>query len=412
MQCGFVYRGTEGETSAKTTGKTATKKVNGEGIMQQSHARDLTDKCVKEDTPKASGLTVVSKDRKVREHSEKVVTTSIMDVVHERGRIAEASSRNRENAAGLRVKKILRRPTADKESSMQLQKLRKEIRDAVQNKTSKDLGDNHFDPKLLTAFRAAVVGQVPEFKNSLPVDMKAKKSLLQKGKIRENLTKKIYGMGGRRFRAWTRDCDIEFWKYRCSKILKPEKIETLRSVLNLLRKSPESTEIKLNNETCGPTSILSRLYLADSSLFPRKEDIKPVSSMKAAGIAGQNKDAKRKFSQMKVPLHDNAIINRTVPTVKGEVPSYKSKSYKSTAGSSISTIGASNSQKETNGKPDDIQTDKRIWAQQFLARKAAVAGNNALKEQDDTAVLKGQQPLLVCHFLYSFLLATYLCNLY
>lgn len=441
------WRGTEVETRAKAGGKTTTKKVKTEGSMQQIHARDKADECVtesipkvsgltvkaegsmpqihardqahecvKENIPKVSGVTVVSKDRKVRANSDKkTVTTSIMDVVRETERLAETTSRSRENAAGLRVKKILRRPTEDKESSILVQKIRKEIRDAVRNKTSKELGDNHFDPKLLTAFRAAVVGQVSAFEKPLPVDMKAKKSLLQKGKIRENLTKKIYGMGGKRRRAWTRDCEIEFWKYRCSKISKPEKIETLKSVLTLLRKSPEIKETKPKNETAGPSSILSRLYLADSSLFPRKEDIKPVSTMKAADIAGQNKDVRSTeksltsgsgnncsenlftnvmASQMKVPLRNNATITCSVPTLKGEVPFHKSKSNRCTVGSSLSSIGASNSPKETNGKPDDVQTDKRKWAQQFLARKAAVAGNNAAREQDDTAVLKGQHPLL------------------
>ncbi|WOH15143.1 hypothetical protein DCAR_0934680 [Daucus carota subsp. sativus] len=403
------WRGTE-EVKAKT----AKKKVNAEGSMQQIHANDHADECVKKNTPKASGVTVSQNKKIIANSTMQTATTSIMDIVRETDRLAETSSRSRENAAGLRVKKILRRPTEDKESSILVQKLRKEIRDAVRNKTSKELGDNHFDPKLLTAFRAAVVGQVPESKNSLPVDMKAKKSLLQKGKIRENLTKKIYGMGGRRRRAWTRDCDIEFWKYRCSKISKPEKIETLKSVLNLLRKSPERTEIKHKNESAGSSSILSRLYLADSSLFPRKEDIKPVSTLKAAAIAAQNKNVRStenpltsgygnncletlvtevSASQMKVPPPNIAATTSIVPTLKGEVPSHKSKSNRCTVGSSIPTIAASQSQKDPNGK-HDMHTDKRKWAQQFLARKAAVAGNNALQEQDDTAVLKGQHPLL------------------
>ncbi|XP_074322773.1 uncharacterized protein At4g10930 isoform X2 [Apium graveolens] len=429
------WRSTEGKSRAKTGGKTTTKKVKAEGSMQQTHARDQADECVKENTlklsgltvkaegsmqqfhardqadeyvkeniPKVSGLTAVSKDRKVRANSdEKTVTTSIMDVVRDTEQLADTSSRTRDNATGLRVKKILRRPTEDKESSMLVQKIRKEIRDAVRNRVSKENGDNHFDPKLLTAFRAAVVGQVPESKNYLPVDMKARKSLLQKGKIRENLTKKIYGMGGKRRRAWTRDCEIEFWKYRCSKISKPEKIETLKSVLNLLRKSPERKETKLKNESAGQSSILSRLYLADSSLFPRKEDIKPVSTMKAAGISGQNKDVRSTEKSLtsgsgnncsETLFTNNASIMCTVPTLKGEVPSHKSKSNRFALGSSKSSIGASNSQKETNSKSDDIQADKRKWAQQFLARKAAVAGTNASQEQDDTAVLKGQHTLL------------------
>ncbi|GJZ20626.1 reverse transcriptase domain-containing protein [Tanacetum coccineum] len=65
---------------------------------------------------------------------------------------------------------------------------------------------------------------------------KAKKALLQKGTVCENLTKKIYTGGGKLKRAWIRDCEIVILKHRCSKVSKPEKVETLKSFLDLLRK--------------------------------------------------------------------------------------------------------------------------------------------------------------------------------
>ncbi|KAF8085123.1 hypothetical protein N665_0679s0001, partial [Sinapis alba] len=63
-----------------------------------------------------------------------------------------------ETAVGLRVKKIKKTPEDDKESLVLVEKLRKEIREAVRNKSMEDIRKDQFDPKLLAAFRAAVAG--------------------------------------------------------------------------------------------------------------------------------------------------------------------------------------------------------------------------------------------------------------
>ncbi|GJN17853.1 hypothetical protein PR202_gb04956 [Eleusine coracana subsp. coracana] len=141
---------------------------------------------------------------------------------------------------GLRVKKIFRKE--GKESSVLVQKLQQEIREVVRDTGTNILEkDGSFDEKLLTAFRAAIGKSVdgPEKSANLSV-IRTKRSLLQKGKKRENLTKKLYGTStGRRRSAWHRDWEVEFWKYRCSPGVNPEKIETLQSVLQLLKKSSE-----------------------------------------------------------------------------------------------------------------------------------------------------------------------------
>ncbi|KAL7150493.1 hypothetical protein ABFS83_05G116000 [Erythranthe nasuta] len=169
----------------------------------------------------------------------------------------------KEGESGLRLKKIVRRAGEDKDSLELVQELRKKIREAVRNKSSKEIGQELFDPKLLDAFRAALAGSVPENRKQ-PLDVRAKKSLLQKGKIRENLTKKIYGNGGKRQRAWTRECEVEFWKHRCTKASKPEKVQTLKSVLDLLRDNSDSTKKAPRVEEEAKGSVLSRLYLADA----------------------------------------------------------------------------------------------------------------------------------------------------
>ncbi|KAL7189108.1 hypothetical protein ACSBR1_038886 [Camellia fascicularis] len=324
----------------------------------------------------------------------------------------DGSSKEGENAAGLRVKKIMRRAAEDKESSMLVQNLRKEIREAVRNRSFKEFGGNLFDPKLLDAFRAAVAGSVTEpAKKPLALVVKDKKLLLQKGKIRENLTKKIYGIGGRRKRAWTRDCEIEFWKHRCLKPGRPEKIETLKSVLSLLRNSSDSTEIKQGTEGKATNSILSRLYLADNSVFPRKDDIKPFADLKATGLvenkghpsslanhSAQTLQMNQVSSQVGIRSSDNkGNESTTVTSVKGEAASSKVLPNKCPEVKSATSLSGSkvNSQKEMMGKSDDIKKDKRKWALEVLARKASASGSKATQEkQEDNVVLKGSYPLL------------------
>ncbi|XP_059640042.1 uncharacterized protein At4g10930 isoform X2 [Cornus florida] len=421
----------DAETKAKTELKALKKKSRAEGNGQIIHLKDQADGPVSDESQKCWSLIAASRDEKlIRKSEKKNVTSDIMSIVQGTDRRplkglaspspADKSSKERESAAGLRVKKILRRATEDKESSMLVQELRKEIREAVRNKSSREFGENDFDPKLLAAFRAAVAGPITEQSKKLPpMVVKAKKSLLQKGKIRENLTKKIYGIGGRRRRAWTRDCEIEFWKYRCLKITKPEKIATLKSVLNLLRKSSEGAEIKQGIEGEATNSILSRLYLADNSVFPRKDDIKPLSALKATRHPQENKEhfltekastpslgnntvktlqMNKVSSQVGVLSSDNKrnkIAN--VPSIKGEAASSKVHPNKCPEGPSVSSLGGSegNSQKEVIGKSDDVKSDKRKWALEVLKRKTAVTGSNASQEkEEDNAVLKGNYPLL------------------
>lgn len=381
------------------------KKIKAESSSGVIHVKEQTDDSVSDDSQITTSLVAGPEDGNFRCTSRKDhATADIRDIVHETSRrtLRRKSSKEGENAAGLRVKKIMRRSTEDNKSAMVVQKLRKEIRDAIRNKSSKDLGNNLFDPKLLAAFRAVVAGTTTENRKPPPLDLQAKKLVLQKGKIRENLTKKIYGIGGRRKRAWTRDCEIEFWKHRCLKVSKPEKIETLKSVLNLLRKSPGITEIKQENDTGPSSSILSRLYLADASVFPRKDDIKPLSAFKATGILEQSKGptstekASTPFPADSSVLVDSKGAKCTLPSIKGESASSKAHLNEDPQRSSKSRSSGPplNSQKETVGKADLRKIDKRKWALEVLARKATVSGKNAGQGQEDNALLKGNFPLL------------------
>ncbi|GMH09325.1 hypothetical protein Nepgr_011166 [Nepenthes gracilis] len=321
-------------------------------------------------------------------------------------------------AAGLRMKKIMRRPAEDKESSILVQNLRKEIREAIRDKSSEDIGKSIFDPKLLAAFRAAVTEPIsgPIRKVCSPI-VKAKKSILQKGKTREKLTKKIYATAnGKRRRAWDRECEVEFWKHRCIKATKPEKIDMLKSVLDLLRKSPETKHFQQSSEGEARNPILSRLYLADASVLPRKDDIKPLSVFKDAASFEQNevltsaeRDTKASIdkhvdgtlSKLEVPLQsgissvDIKNNNGSGASTKSGVFSNKVKLGRHFEKSSCNLSGVVDLHKEATGKSDDKISNKRKWALEVLARKTGSNAKSSMdQKQEDDAVLKGNYPLL------------------
>lgn len=405
--------------------------MKGEGNNHLTNLKHKhTDPVVEESKTLSAGSNVADSGSK-SPYEKKNETANIMDIVKETSRrhtkkvdstnSATMSSTERENAAGLRVKKIMKRSGNDTDSSVLVQNLRKEIREAVRNRSSKDdIGENIFDPKLLAAFRAVVAGPFNEDKRQ-PLDVKAKKALLQKGKVRENLTKKIYGIGGRRKRAWTRDCEIEFWKYRCSKVSKPEKVQTLRLVLDLLRNDTDKT--MENHEREGDTtgSILSRLYLADTSVFPRKDNIKPVAALKNAELNEEHTAAQKSLripprnevsTKTVTPLSCSKLTKKSAIAVKGESVSSKLNQNKCNEGPSISKADSSKSPsiQETDRKSDGIKSDKRKWALELLSRRTAVSEKNPVHEkEEDSTMLKGSYPLLVCYTSSSLHRISFLC---
>lgn len=309
----------------------------------------------------------------------------IMDIIKETDRRSQKHPKHqnssdkrpneRETAAGLRLKKIMRRPADNKDSLELVQELRKKIREAVHNKSSVELGPELFDPKLLNAFRATLAGTGVE--NRKPtLNVRAKRSYLQKGKVRENLTKKIYGTGGKRQRAWTRECEVEFWKHRCTQTSKPEKIEALKSVLDILRANSDDVEKMPGNEQEKKGSILSRLYLADNSVFPRKNDIRPVAAL-------DQKTPNCLTEKALVNQSDRNPQNNTLS--QGIVPPLESKETKKTTKDVKSETASS----------DSLKGDKRKWAMDLLARKTAASGKNMQEKEEDNTILKGNYALLV-----------------
>lgn len=369
------------------------------------------DQSKRDDTPKSLVKPLVPTETSLKRIlKKKDANADIMSIVRGRNRKPppkrlacsnsnDEESDQRENLTGLRVKKIMRRAGEDQESSILVQKLRNEIREAVRNKCSKDIGEHLLDSKLLDAFRAAVSGPKTESQKRLSaLAVKAKKTLLQKGKIRESLTKKIYGAtNGRRKRAWDRDCEIEFWKHRCIKVRNPEKIATLKSVLDLLRNGSQSPDAKQDSECQPANPILSRLYVADTSVFPRNNDIKPLSALKFSSSLVQKTDiltgTSKVSSKAGIPLAANIGNNCSVSASKSAAGSGKVNH----SGNSDASVGSKLKPQNTVSSTSNNAIDKRKWALQVLARKTGDSCSTATKEEEDMAVLKGNYPLLVCN---------------
>ncbi|KAH1107348.1 hypothetical protein J1N35_011116 [Gossypium stocksii] len=414
------------ETKCKNETEALKKKIKVEELVHIA-PESKVNTSVSDNTPKCLTLKAVSRDGKVKSHSEKEdPITDLMSIVQGTSRRTSTKGLARrnptdeslkgENLAGLRVKKIMR-TSEDKESSVVVQKLRKEIREVVRNKSTKEFGESLFDPKLLAAFRAAISGPKTETVKKLsPSALKIKKSLLQKGKVRENLTKKIYAdSNGRRKRAWDRDCEVEFWKYRCMGASRPEKIETLKSVLDLLRNNEEGSERWPTSECQASNPILSRLYLADTSVFPRKDDIRPLSALKTTGSSEQRREQDVAVGKTPLPSLDHTGKSTEENKVSSKVGALSADlkvaktGFLNSKGSAASTKVDSNkgsegslprnpkveSQKVVGVKSDDVKVDKRKFALAVLARKKAAESKSGTQErQEDNAVLKGNYPLL------------------
>ncbi|KAK1276793.1 hypothetical protein QJS04_geneDACA012800 [Acorus gramineus] len=368
----------------------------------------------------AKGVTISKYDKLKHVQAKEDASSDIMSIVQGIERRSsprntiDNSKKESNNSDGLRMKKILRRVGDDNETSVLLQKLRNEIREAAHDKVHKDLSKSDaFDGKLLDAFRKAILKHEIETTRRIdPCPIQVKKPTLQKGKIRENLTKKIYGTSsGRRRHAWDRDRNIEFWKPRCM-TSQPQKVETLLSVLDLLKRSSDSSlgNLGIEHGEEPKDSILSRVYLADTSLFPRKGDIKPLS---VTGVSStipldMNKEKKlvKGLDKDSLPICENHLQQISKGNASSTDKNDNARALEGGAGGKKVELNGQiqqrpslkdNSQilKDSTGQSGDVKSDKRKWALEVLARKTASLNQGASHGQTkDDDVFKGRYPLL------------------
>lgn len=353
---------------------------------------------------------------------------NIMSIIQECNCIAEnkLAGDKKNSTCGLRVKKIMRRVGDERKSAILALEIGNEIREVVKKKSSKEVGRNDIDEKLLAAFRAAMVRPRADLTSRSERVHVGSKKFFVKGKKRENLTKRIYGTScGRRRHAWARDLEIEFWKHRCNRA-QYEKVETLQSVLELLKKATNpnwNSYTKRDSQEESTNSILSRVYIADASVFPRKDDIKPLSALSGSshldnyGVDKEkslrtvaNRPLSNNRSSSTNPIH---VSKSSVQLKKNSSDSISKKinaagfegvtlnpaanSCKAASDTIQSSVSSCSKEILTNSKvhscTSDAKSDKRKWALEVLARKSSSTNMNADEEQEKGSLLKGKYPL-------------------
>ncbi|XP_078152228.1 RING/U-box protein [Carex rostrata] len=283
----------------------------------------------------------------------KLSAPDIMSIVTEQS--PRALNKEKVNS-GVRTRKIMRNQEGEKKPSDLVDNLQTEIN---------TLKDSINDDNLLKAVRAVIATN-----KTGPSVVRAKRPTVQTGKARQNLMKKVYSTStGRRRPAWQRDCEVEFWRYRCNSKVNQEKVENLQSILDLLKKGSTWSELCQGQNEEKEKSILSRVYLADVSVLPRKDDIKPLSDVSDASVVKSNHNK---------PESDD---KSSVVPIKKENKITVAK-------------GLTNQAKITN-QSGEIKTDKRKWALEVLARKNASMNSGSNQERgEDGLLLKGNYPLL------------------
>jgi len=128
----------DGDSKPKIVTEVSKKKIRPEGRVQQMLTKDKADASVSDNSQKCPSPIAVPKDDRFHHQDKKGVTSDIMTIVRRtnhrpskglaRPNPADKSSIEQENTSGLRVKKIMRINSEDKESSTVVQNLRKEKR--------------------------------------------------------------------------------------------------------------------------------------------------------------------------------------------------------------------------------------------------------------------------------------------
>lgn len=221
------------------------------------------------------------------------------------------------------------------------------------------------------------------------------------GGVRESLTKKLYA-GGVARKTWDRDWDISFWKEQSARI-KKAKQEATDSVEGRFGLQVKEEDAVLKSMDAESDSLLSRLYVADTSLFPRDNDIKPLISL----LADVKEEDKPKPSGMSFKLTLRHLFLSIVgihlmgddfaatsspksskPQTKKSTESKPNKSVGTSINGTVTgTLQGSKVPPEQTSKgvvlpaapkadPEE-KKDKRQWALELLARRKGDAVNSS-----------------------------------
>ena len=223
------------------------------------------------------------------------------------------------------------------------------------------------DDRFVAAFKAALLSSREKSKEVKPTAARnGKTSWLAKvlnqknqGKgSRDSLTRKLYAGGTGR---WDRDWDIAFWKERSStsRTAQKEAEDEIKAIRRAGQKHEEEDP------------IFKRIYVADTSLFPRSEDVQLLSAQAKNSARGDGTGA---IKSPPVPLSVHKDGLQTAPlrlgAKLGSSPKLTSKNKSVEPQVSAPASAASKG---------DVKKDKRQWALEVLARKTGTSSNGSVR---------------------------------
>lgn len=328
------------------------------------------------------------------------------------------------SAGGVRTRMVMRRDS-DGRAAQIVEDIRQQMRAASGYGAADDHGKVAVsDDRFFSAFKAAMVRNNEQAQGSKSKSLKRRRNswlerMLDKaprgkaGGVRESLTKKLYA-GGVARKTWDRDWDVSFWKEQSARIkkAKQEASDVVEGRAGMrggeiskgtITVKEEMILERLKNVNNEGDSILSRLYVADTSLFPRDNDIKPLvnllADVKEEGkpkCSGGEKATSVPKNSMKAPKCSSQKATETkitllsggggasnkgasIPLVQDlKVPSRDTSENTSKVKMKGSGMPGTLKHVESPVKPprasdSDGKKDKRQWALELLARKSGDA---------------------------------------
>ncbi|KAJ7522742.1 hypothetical protein O6H91_18G025000 [Diphasiastrum complanatum] len=304
--------------------------------------------------------------------------SSIIEVA---GSAASGTGLDKEN--GVRTRTIMWRTNEDngKISSL-VEEVRQRMRATVGYGASTEPGlIDVSNEKFLSAFKNALAKNSQQNKKAGGTLRCRKLGSLKRAGVRETLTKKLYG-GGRGSRVWDRDWEISFWRERVRRSAKDttqrnsaanKEIEEFESILSSLTKVKETE------------SLLGRLYVADTSLLPRGDNIQPLSEklecqssdhQKPQTSEGRPRDNVQNQQQNIVRSNQSSMISMsqvTAATLSGGNQSSQKPTHTQSSHATVQAATNTGSKMTTNVPKEKASnthmSDKQKWALEVLARK-------------------------------------------
>ncbi|KAH9544419.1 hypothetical protein CY35_13G118900 [Sphagnum magellanicum] len=287
-------------------------------------------------TERAGSLSAVCEDNELKvPYTEVGAVEDLIDLVKQDNKpiLLKTGNGGSNPTNGVRTRIVMWRGT-DGRAAQLVEDIRQQMRSAAGYGASEDLGKVEVsDDRFFAAFKAALTRTSSQTLDAKGRASKQRRRLwlakvldqVPSGKghrVRESLTKKLYAGGGGSRKTWDRDWDISFWKEQSARLKKARKEAT--DTLEGRGKNGRAREVKATSsavkedeailgfsttDTDTDDSVLTRLYVADTSLFARDNDIKPVCLHSST----KEKELGQRDGEKETVRNGGLLNSRTIP---------------------------------------------------------------------------------------------------